>query len=219
MKIKLYGFENELEIQNGLNVITIENVKLFSSILFDLVNNEEHTAIDIIDEEFNKIKTAKLLDYVFNPLQIDFNSKKIQNALYSEIGAQVVADESIYANLFANANNMFSIINSIESDVDFELDIEQNVNSIFKFLNLKIKHEPKDVMDNIYKLIDVYSRWFSASILCFVNLTQFLTNQEIAELNKYCIYKNVKIIVFQNSKIDLEINEMMIESDFSDYIC
>ena len=66
---------------------------------------------------------------------------------------------------------------------------------------LKI-NQKTDLLDNLLLIIDLEVALSSNKILCFMNLKQYLTKEEIREFYKYATYNSIRVIMIESSKYD-----------------
>ena len=56
--------------------------------------------------------------------------------------------------------------------------------------------------DNLLLIIDLEVALSSNKILCFMNLKQYLTKEEVREFYKYATYNSIRVIMIESSKYD-----------------
>ena len=78
---------------------------------------------------------------------------------------------------------------------------DEGIENIVKMFKLKI-NQKEDLLDNLLLIIDLEVVLNSNKILCFMNLKQYLTKEELLEFYKYAIYNSVKIIMIESTKYD-----------------
>lgn len=157
---------------------------------------------------------------VFN---IDFNQKKIQNALYNKIEKiykQEFERMSEFQNVFQNLQlNVLDVFNEFPFEFNYKESI--GIQEYLKLLGLKISNNKEKIIDTIFSLIDVVEYLSIAKLLIFVNIKLYLGNDEIQEVYKYAMYKKVNILLietgeekepFENEKI------LYIDSDYDEII-
>ena len=78
---------------------------------------------------------------------------------------------------------------------------DEGIENIVKMFKLRI-NQKEDLLDNLLLIIDLEVVLNSNKILCFMNLKQYLTKEELLEFYKYAIYNSVKIIMIESTKYD-----------------
>ena len=154
---------------------------------------------------------------VFN---IDFNQKKIQNALYNKI-------EKIYKQEFERMSEFQNVFQKLQLNVFNEFPFEFNykesigIQEYLKLLGIKISNNKEKIIDTIFSLIDVVEYLSIAKLLIFVNIKLYLGNDEIQEVYKYAMYKKVNILLIETGeeKEPLENEKILyIDSDYDEII-
>ena len=210
-----------------INVLQIQDKKLFTNVinsLNDNINNIEDTKERIIildnDTEIKIEKEVLMINDVFN---IDFNQKKIQNALYNKI-------EKIYKQEFERMSEFQNVFQKLQLNVldvfnefPFEFNYKESIGiqEYLKLLGIKISNNKEKIIDTIFSLIDVVEYLSIAKLLIFVNIKLYLGNDEIQEVYKYAMYKKVNILLIETGeeKEPLENEKILyIDSDYDEII-
>lgn len=193
-------FDNNISIDNeNINAIEIENKKYFYRFIKDLYEIENigiNENINFFEDNVEKNINKKLKIFV-NFFDFELNTKKMQteiikyivNTLDEENKNQI---EVQYKKMLRTYKN---IINSVDLPLKFDEDI--NIESLLKILNIGI-NKKEELLDNIILLIDIEKVLKTNSILIFINLKQYLSRDELAELYKYAIYSQVTIILIDS---------------------
>lgn len=193
-------FDNNISIDNeNINAIEIENKKYFYKFIKDLYEIENigiNENINFFEDNVEKNINKKLKIFV-NFFDFELNTKKMQtdiikyivNTLDEENKNQI---EVQYKKMLRTYKN---IINSVDLPLKFDEDI--NIESLLKILNIGI-NKKEELLDNIILLIDIEKVLKTNSILIFINLKQYLSRDELAELYKYAIYSQVSIMLIDS---------------------
>ena len=120
MIMKIFSLENDIIFtEEYINVLQIQDKKLFTNVinsLNDNINNIEDTKerIIILDND-TEIKIEKEVLMFIDVFNIDFNQKKIQNALYNKIEKiykqefeRMSEFQTIFQNLLLNVLDVFN---------------------------------------------------------------------------------------------------------------
>ena len=222
------GVENDMIFtEEYINVLQIQDKKLFTNVinsLNDNINNIEDTKerIIILDND-TEIKIEKEVLMIIDVFNIDFNQKKIQNALYNKI-------EKIYKQEFERMSEFQNVFQKLQLNVldvfnefPFEFNYKESIGiqEYLKLLGLKISNNKEKIIDTIFSLIDVVEYLSIAKLLIFVNIKLYLGNDEIQEVYKYAMYKKVNILLIETGeeKEPLENEKILyIDSDYDEII-
>lgn len=228
MIMKIFSLENDITFaEEYINILQIQDKKLFTNVinsLNDNINNIEDTKERIIILEGDtEIKIEKEVLMIIDVFNIDFNQKKIQNALYNKI-------EKIYKQEFERMSEFQTIFQKLQLnvlDVFYEFPFEFNykesigIQEYLKLLGLKISNNKGKITDTIFSLIDVVKYLSVTKILIFVNLKLYLIDDELKEIYKYAMYKKVNILLIETGeeKEPLENEKILyIDSDYDEII-
>lgn len=228
MIMKIFSLENDMIFtEEYINVLQIQDKKLFTNVinsLNDNINNIEDTKerIIILDND-TEIKIEKEVLMIIDVFNIDFNQKKIQNALYNKI-------EKIYKQKFERMSEFQNVFQKLQLNVldvfnefPFEFNYKESIGiqEYLKLLGLKISNNKEKIIDTIFSLIDVVEYLSIAKLLIFVNIKLYLGNDEIQEVYKYAMYKKVNILLIETGeeKEPLENEKILyIDSDYDEII-
>lgn len=198
MKITVSYLENNIEINNeNINVLEIENKKIFFRLINDLnqicngnVIEEIKTFID--DKEVSIINKVNVISDYFN---IDFSRYMLSiNKLINE-NLKGNSDKSLlllYKKLIQKYNSIISTI-----DLPIMVNNDVTIESLTKLLKLKINYK-NSIIENLFSIIELERSLKSSKFIVFVNLKQYLDDNELKELYKYSIYNNVNIILIDS---------------------
>lgn len=198
MKITVSYLENNIEINNeNINVLEIENKKIFFRLINDLnqicngnVIEEIKTFID--DKEVSIINKVNVISDYFN---IDFSKYMLSiNKLINE-NLKDNSDKSLlllYKKLIQKYNSIISTV-----DLPIMVNNDVTIESLTKLLKLKINYK-NSIIENLFSIIELERSLKSSKFIVFVNLKQYLDDNELKELYKYSIYNNVNIILIDS---------------------
>lgn len=201
MKINIDYIDNEIIITDDtIFNIEIENKTYFYRLISEfnaIANGELVENINFVDKYNNELTLLNRIDLYIDYFNIDFNSKKVINSLYKTLKNNLNEENKI------KINNYYSKIKNILSKtfIDYNLSLvindEFDLEMLFKMLKVSIKNKD-NLFDNLLLLIDINSIFNINELLVFINLKQYLTNEELKEFYKYSLYNNVKIILIDS---------------------
>ena len=190
MKLIIKYIDNDIELkENEISAIEIENKRYFYRIVKDLYNicdNELSEDIYLIDnnKEINVSNKIKIFIDYFN---FKLDSKKYTNDITKYIN-KILSEETkeILLNQYKKIINLYKKeLNNI--DLPLVLDTDLDIENITKLIKVSIDTN-KELINNLFTLIDLENIFQTKNILVFINLKQYLSKEEIEELYKYSIY-------------------------------
>ncbi len=223
MKLKINGFDNEMDFNNdNINILEISSPKYFTNILQilnDKTNGIESNEIYLLDENNEILNMSKEMYLVFDIFNIEYSSKKILNSLYSIIERNIKEkqDYEIENMMVKIRNYLIEEIN--ELPFEFTMKQELETDEILKLFGVKIDETCySSMIERLEGLIDVIATLDIAKILVIPNLKQYLSNDELVEFYKYSMYNNIKLLVIERSNTErLEYEKIFkIDNEFED---
>lgn len=225
MKLKIIGFENEIEFKNNINVLIIIDRKCFSHII-ECLNNKnqgiEDNEIYLVDDENNELNMEKNMLIVFDLFNLEYNSKKFLNKIYEIISNNIKLknDFIIEELIFKLRNYLIEEIN--ELPFEFLMKEEIDVLDILKLFSLKIDSKNyTSILERVELIIDMLTVVQPNTLLVIPNLKLYLSDEEIIELYKYSLYNNINLLVIEQNftkKLEYE-NILIIDENFSETVC
>ncbi len=205
MKLKFDYLEHQLNLNNEyINVIEIENKKYLYRIINDIkmmVDGEELEEIMLYDNDFNEISLTNKCKLLIDYFNIDLNIKKNLTSLFKIVKENITDDDrKILAKEYKNITKIFTNILQ-KVDVSTKIDEDFEMEDLFKFLKLSI-FQASDLLENLLLYIDVCKELLPAKILFFINLKDYLKEEELIELYKYAIYNSINIVLIDSHCYD-----------------
>lgn len=200
MNLVVDYFDNKEIITNEyINAIEIENKRYFFRFVNDLYSiytNGYSDNIRFIDDN-KEINMSNKLKIFINYFDFQFNSKKYTNEISKYVGNYI--DEEDKKDLINLYNKIVKIYKKSLNDIDLPLYIDNDISieSINKLIKLGISPK-EELLDNLMLLMDLEDTLNTNNLLIFINLKQYLNKDELVELYKYAMIKEVKIILIDS---------------------
>lgn len=224
MKIKVNYLENIIQLNDEKVLsIEIENKNYFYRLisnLYSIINSEIVEEITVYDNEDKELNISNKIKLFINFFNFEFDSKKYTNDINKYIINEM--DENDKINLIKSYNKLIETFIKILNKSDLPLQILEDitVDNIIKNLKLTINSK-NSLLDNLMLLIELEKTLKTNNLLIFVNLKQYLTNQELIELYKYAIYNKIRILMIDSQSyggtLDYE-NKLIIDSNLDEFM-
>lgn len=224
MKIKVNYLENIIQLNDEKVLsIEIENKNYFYRLisnLYSIINSEIVEEITVYDNEDKELNISNKIKLFINFFNFEFDSKKYTNDINKYIINEM--DENDKINLLKSYNKLIETFIKILNKSDLPLQILEDitVDNIIKNLKLTINSK-NSLLDNLMLLIELEKTLKTNNLLIFVNLKQYLTNQELIELYKYAIYNKIRILMIDSQSyggtLDYE-NKFIIDSNLDEFM-
>lgn len=203
MIMTIFGLKNKILLEEGnVNVLEIYNKKLFYN-LITILNESDNSMEDnqiVLMQNNERVSIGKNVFVLTDIFNIDFNSKKILNKLYSTLIENIKnrQDDELENITLKLRNYLIEEIN--ELPFEFSIKSELELNDLLKAFELKIDTMCyTTIVEKIEFITDIISTLKIATILVIPNLKIYLDENELLEIYKYSIYNNVQLLVIENS--------------------
>lgn len=223
MELSIFGLENKIVFDDShVNILEIKDKKFFRKILFLLNNNVEEENEIVLMDNSKRLSIEKEIYMIFDLYNIEYNSKKILNKLYTIIADNIKLSEKSELDelVFKFRNFLVKEINELPFEFEMKSDIE--IEDILKSFTLKIDESCYfELIEKVEFLIDIIKEFKIAKILVLPNLKNYFTNEELIEIYKYAKYNEVYLLIVQNgveeNVLEYE-KKYIIDDEFDDFI-
>ncbi len=224
MNLKINYFDNNIKIENNyIQVIEIENKKTFYRLVSDLYkikNDEKLDEVFFYDDNNQEINMYNKVDLYVNFFDIDLNSKKNLNVLNKNIINSLT--DNVKEEILNNFKKLAKSFTKILSDIDLPLSLNDNitVDDIIKLLKISI-NKTDDLLSNLLLIIDLEKVLKINEILFFINLKQYLSQEELIEFYKYAIYNEIKIVLVDSQSYGIKLGyekKLIIDVNLDEFV-
>lgn len=201
MKLIIKYIDNDIELkENEISTIEIENKRYFYRIvkdLYDIYDNELSEDIYLIDDNNKEINVSNKIKIFIDYFNFKLDSKKYTNDITKYIN-KILSEETkeILSHQYKKIINLYKKeLNNI--DLPLVLDTDLDIENITKLIKVSIDTN-KELINNLFTLIDLENIFQTKNILVFINLKQYLSKEEIEELYKYSIYNGITLLLIDS---------------------
>ena len=205
MKININFIDSIIDFNiSNIYCFEIHNKKYLyriSSLFYSLSNGELMEEVECFDRDNNEVKLSNKIRMFTEYFNFDFDSKKYSADITKYVLSNIEQYDS--ENILKVYSKLCKLINKELSKLELSISIssDEGIENIVKMLKLRI-NQKGDLLDNLLLIIDLEVVLNSNKILCFMNLKQYLTKEELLEFYKYAVYNSVKIIMIESTKYD-----------------
>lgn len=224
MNIKFNYLENKIIISNEyVRVMEIASKEYFYRIIkeFNCIKNGNISdEVYIFNDELKEINLTNKMNLVIDYFNIDFNKKtniiKL-NKLIEENLSELSKIE--LSNLYKKIYKLFSL--SLENvELPITINDSYSINDFIKILEFNLETN-NNILDNLFLLIDITKTLNLDKLIVFVNIKQYLSDDDLVEFYKYVIYHNCHILLIENichtELLEYE-KKLIIDCDLVEYI-
>jgi CRISPR type II-A-associated protein Csn2 len=179
----------------------IENKKFFWRLgQYMYLGFPEHQGYLSVDVDGSFQDLDKMSLYVYNPSDLNLNTKQNLNALYKIL--KKTYSEQLLATVDEIEEQLTAICEEIKLDFDAELTMDESVriDDIFKIGNLRFADDDLDFLGKLTKLV-IATYELRGSTLVFINhLHDYLETAEIETFMKDLAYRGISIVNIETSE-------------------
>jgi CRISPR type II-A-associated protein Csn2 len=203
LKLVHYQIEQDIIIpETNFFTLSIENRHLLLKFLTELRSQIESGSQGDFNLLFNDkmLKIEKNTAAVFDFTDINFNSKSITNLLTKKfteflgLGEQseaLINLESIILNLAEDFR--------LKSGLNIDYDATINSNNLAKVCSLRIADGGGNLIKRLCEYVNLLCDLKSLKLFILVFGKQFLTEDDICNLHKYCLDKSVMLLIIEGT--------------------
>ena len=210
---KGFNFKINFEEKNIFSLI-IENKKIYRKIIEDLITNTGIEDGNIILSKNNKLIVPEKEIFVFlDYFNFDIN-KFVLNKYYKEL-------KNLSENEFLNETLeikeiLLGYINKLtENNYSLKFDDDLDISQILKAFSIKFE-KSEELLLNLFEWVKILNEILGYEIFFFINLGNFLSNNELLEFSKFMLYNKYKVVFLENfsrNKLSDNDNIIIIDSD------
>ena len=215
MNLAYHKFNISLQLKEGCtNVIVLENARVMTEFLQDLLNQTENDEGEFLLTENNKeLKFGKNVSLILNPLAVDCNEKKILSKLYAEM-----ADEARNEFYEKTAQINTYIVNYLEEllvkmPYPIVYNEELDINAFLKSMGVGIDIRAESLLEKLLNYMKIMAMLNNIKVMIFLNIKSFLNHSELMELYKEAENNKIHLILIENVQRDKIINEKILIVD------
>jgi len=210
---KEFNFKIDFEEKNIFSLI-VENKKSYRKIIEDLVNNSNIEDGNIILSKNNKLVMPEKEIFVFlDYFNFDIN-KSVLNKYYKEL-KNLSENEFLNETLEIKEILKDYINKLIENNYSLKFEDDLDISQILKAFSIKFERS-EDLLLNLFEWLKILNELLGYEIFFFINLENFLSENELLEFSKFIVYNEYKVVFLENfyrNKLSDNDNLIIIDND------
>ena len=210
---KGFNFKIDFEDKSIFSLI-IENKKLYRKIIEDLINNISIDDGNIILSKNNKLIVPEKEIFVFSDyFNFDVNKfvlnkyfKELKNLSENDFFDETVEIKEVLRNY---------VTKLVENEYSIKLEEDLDISQILKAFGIKFQRN-EDLLLNLFEWIKILNELLGYEIFFFINLENFLSDDELVEFSKFILYNKYKVVFLENfnrNKLFDDDNLIIIDND------
>lgn len=210
---KGFNFKIDFEEKNIFSLI-VENKRAYRKIIEDLVNNSNIEDGNIILSMNNKLVMPEKEIFVFlDYFNFDIN-KFVLNKYYKEL-KNLSENEFLNETLEIKEILKDYINKLIENNYSLKFEDDLDVSQILKAFSIKFERS-EDLLLNLFEWLKILNELLGYEIFFFINIENFLSEDELLEFSKFIVYNKYKVVFLENfyrNKLSDNDNLIVIDND------
>lgn len=186
--------------ENEINVLIIENQRLFTSIIqeiFEQIKGNESNIV--LSSNGNILDMSKNAELIVDYYNLEFNQKKVLNKLYQSLTSLITESEE-YLKFIELSSEMVHFIENIVINALYPVRYvnELEPTAYLKFMDVRLEQEYGTMADKIVDYILIMQEY--ARIQCFilVNIKSYLSEEEIESFYQFICYNKYNVLLIEN---------------------
>lgn len=164
----------------------------FSKYLYDTF--PEHLSFCSLIKNGEQQKIEDVSAYIYNPLDLNLNTKQNLNALYK------ILKKSYFSELSASVQQIQDLLTQVCKDIRLDFDAELTMESsiriddIFKIGGLQFSETDSSLLERFVRYISIVKELQNVSIIFINHLHDYFENTEIEQLLKDMEYRGITLV-------------------------
>ena len=210
---KGFNFKIDFEEKNIFSLI-VENKRAYRKIIEDLVNNSNIEDEDIILSKNTKLVMPEKEIFIFSDyFNFDIN-KFVLNKYYKEL-KNLSENEFLNETLEIKEILKDYINKLIENNYSLKFEDDLDISQILKAFSIKFERS-EDLLLNLFEWLKILNEILGYEIFFFINIENFLSEDELLEFSKFIVYNKYKVVFLENfhrNKLSDDDNLIIIDND------
>lgn len=210
---KGFNFKIDFEDKSIFSLI-IENKKLYRKVIEDLINNISIDDGNIILSKNNKLIVPEKEIFVFSDyFNFDVN-KFVLNKYYKEL--KNLSENDFFDETVQIKEVLRNYVTKlVENEYSIKLEEDLDISQILKAFGVRFQRN-EDLLLNLFEWIKILNELLGYEIFFFINLENFLSDDELVEFSKFILYNKYKVVFLENfnrNKLFDDDNLIIIDND------
>lgn len=212
MKINFPILDEALEIKRA-TFLVLEEQAIFANIVKSLYQYSENSVLKIFDSKQQSLKESEML-LITDVLGYNINSPAMLKLIHAGLENQLnekLEVKSMLEKLVATITELIAF-ECLENELDLEYD-EITILELIDSLGVKIETASNTVFDKSLEIIQVFKYLSKKKLLIFVNVSVYLSENELAKLIEYIELNNINVLFVEPRKI-YKVPQYVLDQDY-----
>lgn len=193
----------ELDCQRPTEWV-IESPELFTQYTQMLHRQMEGAEGEFILSENDEILDfSKQTEIILNPFGLDFNDRRIQKKLYSELQKAAYGENAFLdtQKITAELKNYIYQLEYI-SGYDISVNEELDLTGIFKALDVQMDEPELDFCERLVQYMKVMTELLGKKLMIFVNIRSYINEEQLKGVMETAVHNELALLFIENIQRD-----------------
>ena len=187
--------------ENECQVLVVENPKTFSEIVWDfhrqMLGEEDKL---VLSENDKVLLLEKNCDLIINPYDLEINNRRVLGKLYQEMKA--ISNEDFYIQAGEVRTKIVNYLDDISMKLPYPIcfNAEMDVMNLYKLFDLRLEEEIDSLLQKVIDYLKIMSSLCGVKLIVFVNIKNFLCEEQILELYKASFYCKINLLLIESAQ-------------------
>ena len=210
MKFLYTAYDIHMDLQENCgHYLVIEHPRAYAEIVHDLYcqcDGGEGGAI--LSDGTKSVSFAKQVAMILEPFSLQFDTRKINTALYKEL--EDIVQDGYYMDYLTLQSQLAQFMARVTGEVPYPIsyDAEAAMQGLCKWLNVHVDYMADTLAERLSGYIELLAQLCRIKVVFLVGIELYLSQEERRALQKMANYHKIYIIYISNrldvlSKIDV----------------
>lgn len=206
MKLAYHLLSSPIKInEESVNILVIENQKIFSEILTDLSNQMNKTKGNVVLSYDNTpIEISKNMEVITEFIPFELNKRSILSKLLKRVDT-IAQNEVFFMKTKELSSQISEYAQLLADEIEFDIDFlhEYEVSCILKAINFKLRDDYASISEKIIDYMLLVREFENDKCFVLVNFRNYVSNSEISDFYKTVLYNKLKVLIVSASDYPL----------------
>lgn len=204
MKLLYTVYEICMALQeNCAHHLCIEHPKAYAEIVHHLYRQCDGGEGDVILSDGTKsLSLAKNAVMILEPFSLQFDTRKINTALYKEL--EDIVQDHYYTDFLTLQGQLAQFMARVTGDVPYPVDYDEDavMQGLWKWLNVHVDYMAETLAERLSGYIELLAQLCHTKVVFLVGCEYYLTREERVSLQETANYCKIYIVYISN-RLDL----------------
>lgn len=210
-----------LSDETKINILVIENQRLYTGFLTDLYNQLNNCKGEFVFSIDNSPKEiSKNIEIIAQFIPFEINKRTLISKLFKKMDTVAQGEEFLIKTkeLYSYISEYAKVL-SEELDHDVEFIYEYDISNILKVIDFKFKEDYESLAEKILDYMLLVREFDSEKCFVLLNLRNYIPDKEIDDFYKTILYNKLKVLIISASdyKLSEYENKIIIDTDLCEF--